>query len=286
MIDACLFGTTGIVETNGLANSFCISYGFILAALSLGAVAGFLGGLLGIGGGIVIVPVLFSLFVSNGIETTLALKMAIATSLSTIIFTSMASIKAQLPYQAINWSIVKTWTPFILFGSFCTAFVAEYFSSQVLRTAIGCFLLFAAIVMLLRWKPKPHRTLPGPFGTMMISGWIGFTSALAGIGGGNIIVPTLTWFNVPMKNTTATSSTLGLPIALFGSAGFVVSGLDVTQLPEFSFGYVYLPALVLVATMTFLCAPLGVSVAHKVPSDRLKQGFGLLLLIVAVKMLF
>lgn len=279
-LDACIVGS---------AADFCISYGFMLACLFLGAIAGFLAGLLGVGGGIVIVPVLFALLSNSGMDTALALKMTLATSLSTIIFTSMAAIKAQLPYKSIVWPIVKRWTPFILLGSFSTAFVAEYFSSEWLKTFIGCFLLFAGIVMLLRWKPSSHRAaqrnVPGPIGTILMSFGVGFISALAGIGGGNIIVPLLSWFNIPMKNTTATSSTLGLPIALFGSAGFVISGLDVAQLPEFSLGYVYLPALVLIASMTFLCAPLGVRVAHKVPSAQLKQGFGVLLLLVAVKML-
>lgn len=280
VLNSCLAGDAG---------SFCVSYGFVLASLLLGAVAGFLGGLLGVGGGIVIVPVLFHLFSysqgAQSLATALALKMAIATSLATIIFTSISAIKAQLPHQSIQWPIVKTWTPFILLGSFSTGFVAQYLSPEWLKTTIGCFLLLAGIVMLLRLQPKPNRTLPGLLGTSILSGFIGFISALAGIGGGNIIVPTLTWFNIPMKNTTATSSTLGLPIALFGSAGFVTSGYGMTELPSFSLGYVYLPALFSIAIMTFLFAPLGVSVAHKVPSARLKQIFGLLLLLVAIKML-
>ena len=267
-------------------SGFCINLSFIFVCIALGAAAGFLGGLLGIGGGIVIVPVLFSLFSASGIEATLALKMSLATSLATIIFTSLAAIRAQLKRQAIRWSIVKAWTPFILLGSFSTAFVTEYFSATLLRSFIGVFLLCAAIVMLIKWKPKPTRTLPGPIGTMITSFLAGFTSALAGIGGGNIIVPILTWFNVPMKNTAATSSTLGLPIALFGCAGFVVAGWSVGSLPTFHFGYVYLPAFALVATMTFLCAPLGVAAAHRLPSDKLKQFFGVLLLIVAVRMLW
>lgn len=277
-LDACL---------TSVSYGFCVDYSFAIACLLLGAVAGFIGGLMGVGGGIIIVPVLYGLFTTSGMELELALKMSLATSLATIIFTSAAAIRAQLKHQVIVWPIVIEWTPFILIGSFCTGFVADAFSPLWLKSFLGCFLLVASIVMLLNWSPKPTTTNspPGKLGSMIISFTTGFTSALVGIGGGNIIIPILTWFNLPIKNTTATSSALGFPIALFGSAGFALSGGTVANLPALNLGYIYLPALVLIAIMTFLFAPLGVACAHRLPANKLKQAFAILLMSVALKML-
>ena len=259
---------------------------FVISSLSLGAIAGFLGGLLGIGGGVIMVPALLALFSYSGWNEAISIKMAIATSLSAIIFTSIAAIRAQMKRNAVLWPLVKTWTPFILLGSFCSGTVASYLPSVALKGFIGCFLLLASIVMLVRWAPAPHRKLPGKMGTALASFVAGLASALAGIGGGNIIVPTLTWFNVPMKNATATSSTLGLPISVFGTAGFITAGWTVPQLPQYSLGFVYLPAVALIAIMTFIMAPVGVAVAHKISPVRLKQVFGLLLLMMSSRMLY
>ncbi|NQZ09581.1 MAG: sulfite exporter TauE/SafE family protein [Algicola sp.] len=259
---------------------------FIISCLILGAVAGFLGGLLGIGGGVIMVPVLLALFTQFGWNEALSIKMAIATSLSAIIFTSIAAIRAQIRRDAILWPLVKTWTPFILLGSFCSGTIANFLPSLMLKGFIGCFLLLAAIVMLVRWAPAPHRQLPGKVGAGITSFIAGLASALAGIGGGNIIVPTLTWFNVPMKNATATSSTLGLPISVFGAAGFITAGWGMPELPQYSLGFVYLPAVALIAVMTFVLAPVGVAVAHKISAANLKQVFGLLLLMVSGRMLY
>jgi len=258
----------------------------IVAYLGVGTVAGFLGGMLGIGGGVIMVPALFAIFSVSGWEDSLAIKMAIGTSLSAIIFTSIAAIRSQMKRGTINWSLVKIWTPFILLGSFCSGYIAYILPGEIIKGFIGGFLFLAAIVMLFRWKPAPGRQLPGYLGTSFTSFFAGMASALAGIGGGNIIVPTLTWFNVPVKNATATSSTLGLPISVFGTAGFVSAGFKMASLPEYSLGYVYLPAMALVATMTFICAPMGVAVAHKISATSLKQVFGVLLLMVSCRMLY
>jgi uncharacterized membrane protein YfcA len=257
-----------------------------MACLLLGSIAGFLGGLMGIGGGVIIVPALFSLFAYSGWADNLTLKMAIATSLSAIIFTSIAAIRAQLKHKAILWSVVKTWTPAILFGSFCSGFIASSLPTFGLKVFIGCFLFTAAVIMLLRWTPAPHRQLPAKLGSSIIGLFAGMGSALAGIGGGNIIVPTLVWFNTPMKNATATSSALGLPIAFFGAAGFISAGWSTPNLPEYSLGYAYLPAVGLIAITTFVFAPLGVAMAHKISPAKLKQIFGLLLLLVSTRMLY
>jgi uncharacterized membrane protein YfcA len=258
----------------------------IIACLALGCVAGFLGGMLGIGGGVIMVPALFAVFTLSGWTDDLAIKMAIATSLSAIIFTSIAAIRAQMKRETIVWPLVKIWTPFILLGSFCSGYIANLLPGVILKGFIGGFLLLAAIVMLFRWKPAPNRQLPGKLGTSITSFIAGLTSALAGIGGGNIIVPTLTWFNVPMKNATATSSTLGLPISVFGAGGFISAGWSIPHLPDYSLGYVYLPAMALIATMTFVFAPVGVSVAHRISAASLKQVFGILLLLVSSRMLY
>jgi len=251
----------------------------------LGAIAGLLGGALGIGGGVIIVPALVYLYATLGIAAPLDIRLAVGTSLATIVFTSTTAVYAQYRRDAIRWDIVRRWTPFVLVGSFASGYVAELLPGQVLRGFIGAFLLLAALIMLARWAPPPHRQLPGRSGTAATGLAAGLGAGLAGIGGGNIIVPLLVYFNVAIKNATATSSTLGLPIALFGALSFIGAGWRAPDLPAFSLGYVYLPAMAAIAATSTLTAPLGVRLAHFLPAGQLKQAFGLLLCLVALRML-
>ncbi len=258
---------------------------FVTACLTLGAVAGLLGGALGIGGGVIIVPALVYLYATLDIGAPLDIRLAIGTSLATIVFTSTTAVYAQYRRGAIRWDIVRRWTPFVLLGSFASGYVAELLPGVVLRGFIGAFLLLAALIMLARWTPPPHRQLPGHNGTAATGLTAGLGAGLAGIGGGNIIVPLLVYFNIAMKNATATSSALGLPIALFGALSFISAGRHTPGLPAFSLGYIYLPAMAAVAVTSTLTAPLGVKLAHCLPAGRLKQAFGLLLCLVSLRML-
>lgn len=257
----------------------------LVACAGIGAVAGFLAGLLGIGGGVVIVPALLLVFDAVGI-TEGAARLAVGTSLATIIVTSLAAARAQIRRGAVQWQIVRTWTPALLVGSLASGPIATHLPAGALPWFIGVFLLLVACIMLAQWRPAPHRTLPTGAANLLLGGTAGVVSGLAGIGGGNVIVPTLVYHNVPMQQASATSSTLGVPIALFGTLGFVLAGWSQPDLPAGSVGYVYLPAALTIAAITFLVAPLGVAVAHRSRADLLKRVFGALLLIVAGRILY
>ncbi len=257
---------------------------FILAGLCTGFLAGFLGGLLGIGGGIVIVPALMLLFELQGIEGPSA-ALAVGTSLATIVFTSASAAWAQIKRGAVRWDVVRIWTPFVLLGSFTSGFAADYSPDRVLKGFIGCFLLLVAIVMLRNWQPAAHRLLPGVAVNVLIALTVGFVSGLVGIGGGNITVPTLSYFNVKIQNAVATASTLGVPIALFGAVGYTLSGWSSPDLPTGSLGYLYLPGVIAIAAASIFTAPLGVAMTHRLPAIVIKRVFGVLLALISLRML-
>lgn len=252
---------------------------------AVGLLAGLLGGMLGIGGGVVIVPALLVLLEARGVPVTEAAPMAVATSLASIIFTSLAAARAQLRRGAVDWSIVRTWVPFLLLGSALSGPLASRFAAGWLPLFIGLFLLFAATIMFSNWRPAPHRNLPAGAGNAVLGCGAGLLSGLAGIGGGNVIVPTLSYFNVPLIRAAATSSTLGVPIALAGSAGFVWAGWQHVDLPAATLGYVHVPAATAILALSVLSAPLGVALAHSLPAARLKRLFALVLLLAGVRVL-
>ncbi len=265
---------------------------FTIACLSVGALAGFLGGMLGIGGGVVIVPALillfdrFGLFMpADGLDNTSTL-IAVGTSLATIIFTSAAAARAQIKARMVDWPIIRTWTIPLMVGSFSAGYVAALMSMPLLRTLIAAFLLFVALVMLASWKPPAQRRLPGTTASALIGGGAGLVSGIAGIGGGNVIVPTLVYLSTPVHRATATSSTLGFPVALAGTLGYISRGWAETSFSDGALGYVYLPAFAALITTTILCAPIGVRAAHKLPALTLRKLFGALLFVVALRMLY
>lgn len=258
----------------------------LLACALVGLGAGLLGGMLGIGGGVVIVPALLILFELRGISIGVAAPMAVATSLATIIFTSLSAARAQLRRGAVDWSIVRQWVPFLLLGGFASGHVASLFPAGWLPLFIGCFLLAAAGMMQANWRPAPQRTLPAGLRGGSIGFSAGLASGLAGIGGGNIIVPTLVFFNVPVLRATATSSTLGVPIAVAGTLGFVWAGWNQVGLPATTLGYVHWPAALALLTTSALSAPLGVAIAHRLPAARLKRIFALVLMLAAARVLY
>lgn len=251
-----------------------------------GIAAGIIAGTLGVGGGVIIVPSLLYLFARQGMDPALAIKLAVATSLSTIIVTSISAILAQMKRGAILWQVVRRWTPYILLGAFLSGTVASLLPAFALQAFIGCFLTYAGINMLRRWTPNPRRQLPGGVGTAGAGTFVGLVSGMAGIAGGNVIIPLLVASNVPMQNAVATSITLALPIATAGTIGFVYAGWHSLGLPAWSLGYVYLPALLGIATFTFLSVPFGVALSHRLPAPRLKRIFGLLVLLVAARILW
>ncbi len=262
---------------------------FSIACLGVGVLAGFLGGMLGIGGGVVIVPALILLFDQMGLFQRLApdnstTLIAVGTSLATIIFTSAAAARAQIRARMVEWPVVKTWTPGLMLGGFCAGYVAALLPMLWLRGLIAGFLLLIALIMLANWRPASQRNLPGPWPSSLIGAGVGLVSGIAGIGGGNLTVPTLVYFNTPVHRATATSSTLGLPIALAGTLGYVARGWSHTELGQGLLGYVYLPALAMLMLAVVASAPLGVRAAHRLPAMALRRLFALLLMLVSVRM--
>lgn len=257
----------------------------ILACSALGIVAGILAGMLGIGGGVVIVPALIMILSAQDFPPEFIVITAVATSLCTIIFTSASAARAQIKRQAVDWIIFKLWAPTVVAGSFLSGFIAARLPATVLEIGIAVFLLVISLIMLSRWVPDPSRTMPGKAGTTGLGLFSGVLSGLAGIGGGNVMVPLMIFFNVPMQRAVATSSTLGFPLAMVGTLGYVISGWGREVIP-WSLGYVYLPAVALIAIFTVLLAPLGVALSHRIPAPTLKRCFGGVLLLVAGRMLF
>lgn len=256
-----------------------------LVYLGVGAVAGLLAGLLGVGGGVVIVPALVFAFTGLGYPSQHIMHLALGTSLASIMFTSVSSFRAHHRRGAVLWNVVKTITPGILFGTYAGTYLASMLSSDFLQGFFIVFLYWVSLQMLLNIKPKPKRTLPGWPGMFGAGTTVGGLSALVGIGGGSLSVPFMTWCNVPMHTAVGTSSAIGLPIAVAGAVGYLVNGLSAQGLPAMTLGYISIPALVGVAAMSVLTAPLGARLAHALPVGRLKKIFALLLIITATRML-
>ena len=259
---------------------------FFGSCVATGAISGFLGGLLGIGGGVVIVPaliVIFDVMLLFGPQE--ATVVAVATSLACIVFTSLAAARAQLKADMVDWGIVRRWAGFLILGSFVAGSFAANLPVVLFRSLIGGFLMFVAFVMLTSWKPSAHRTIPGIGVSALLGTAGGLVSGVAGIGGGNVIVPTLIYFNTAVHRATATSSALGVPIALAGSLGYILSGWSASDTP-WLFGWVYLPAFLAIVAASVVTAPLGVRVAHRVAPLPLRRTFGLLLILVSLRMLY
>ncbi len=263
-----------------------MAYEFIVGYLLLGAFAGLMGGMLGIGGGVIIVPALILLFGWQQMPPELIPVLAVASSLGSIIVTSASAMRAQAKRNAIDWALFRQWSVLVVLGGGCSGFIASLLPALMLKRGISLFLLVVAVIMLSQWMPKPDRQLPGTIGRALLGFGSGVGSALAGIGGGNIIVPLLVFFNIPMQRAAATASALGLPIASVGSISYVLAGWGAEGLPWGSLGYVYLPATAGIAAMTFLSAPMGVALAHRLPAKVLKRVFGGVLLVVAGRMLW
>lgn len=255
------------------------------AYLLLGTAVGFFAGLLGVGGGGIMVPVLTAMFAAQGFGGMHLVHMALATSMAAIVVTSFSSLRAHNKHGAVIWSVVRAISPGIIAGTFATAFVAALIPSQPLALFFVVFMAYVALQMVLNVRPKPSRQLPGWAGLSLVGLLIGAVSALVAIGGGSLTVPFLTWCNVRMQNAIGTSAAVGLPLSLAGTMGYMVSGWDAVGLPVYTFGFIYLPAVAAIAAVSALTAPLGARVAHRLPVTALKKLFALLLVLLSTKML-
>jgi uncharacterized membrane protein YfcA len=253
----------------------------IVELAMLGLVTGFLAGLLGIGGGMLMVPFMTLILTAKGYPQNYTVKMAVATSLATICFTSLSSVRAHQKRGAVMWNVVRLLAPGILLGSLIGAQVAVALPGKVLSVLFAIFVAFSATQMFLDRKPQPSRTLPGGIGMFSMGGLIGMLSALVGAGGAFVSVPFMTWCNVKIHHAVGTSAALGFPIALAGTLGYIWAGQDLPPMPAESIGYLYLPGLIVIALASMSSAPLGARTAHGMDIRPLKKVFAFVLYILA-----
>ena len=253
--------------------------------LALGALAGTLAGLFGIGGGLVIVPVLIFSFGAQGFSADIAAHMAVGTSLATIVFTSLSSIRSHHVHGAIRWDIFRAMTLGIVFGALIGAWTASLLSGPALELIIGVFVIVVAVKMLFGFDPKPGRSVPGNKGLGVAGGVIGWASAIFGIGGGTLTVPYLSRCNIKMQHAVGISAACGLPIALAGALGNLWTGWSDPELPPHSLGFIYLPALFGIILTSVIFARVGANLAHRLNAILLKRIFAIMLVLIGLRFL-
>jgi len=254
--------------------------------LLLGAFAGFFAGLLGIGGGSVMVPILVMIYAAQHFPAGEIMHLSLGTSMAAILFTSLSSVRAHHQHGAVLWPVVWRIAPGILLGTVLGTQLASRISSTWLAIIFTVFIFFVAIQMFIGLKPGSSREMPGALGTAGVGVGIGAFSCLVAIGGGILSVPFMSWCNVRMQNAIGTSSAIGFPVALGGALGYVWNGWHVAGLPDHSLGFVYLPAVVGLVSAAVLTAPVGAGLAHRLPVKKLKRIFAGVLLLLSLRMLW
>lgn len=258
----------------------------LMACALLGCVAGFLAGLLGIGGGLVIVPALVYLLPSLGVAADNLMPVAIATSLASIVFTSASATFAHHKSNNIPWDVARQLMATIAIGALIGAYIADNLSNDILTYIFSTAVTILASYMILPIRMVKTKPLPNHWVIKSIGLATGYISSLMGIAGGAILVPTLTYFSMSIRHAIGTATVCGFVVAVFGAIGFIFTGLDHTGLPEWSVGYVYLPALLGIILTSSLFAPFGVKLAAKLPVRYLKRIFACFLILVAIRMAF
>lgn len=258
-----------------------------LVYLVLGAVAGLISGLFGLGGGVVIVPILIFAFSWLGFSPDVLTHCAIGTSLATIVITSLSSVTGHHRKAAVNWSVFFRLTPAICAGALLGGVFAAMLSGVWLQLAFGIFLCVIAAKMAMSLSATAATIeMPGLVGKSIAGTIIGFVSSLFGIGGGSLTVPFLTWVKTPMKMAVGTSAACGLPIAVSGSLSYIWQGIDHPHLPAGALGFVYIPAFLGIVLTSIPFAKVGVQLAHRLPAELLKKGFALLLLFIGLRFIW
>jgi uncharacterized membrane protein YfcA len=259
----------------------------IVELAALGLATGYAAGLLGIGGGMLLGPFITLILSARGLPADLAVKMAIATSMATIVFTSISSVRAHHKRGAVQWHIVKGLAPGIVIGSLVGSIgIFAVLKGTTLALLFAAFIGFSATQMFLDKKPKAGRSMPGTAGQIGVGAVIGLVSGLVGAGGGFISVPFMVAHNVVIIQAVATSAALGFPIAVANAVGYALGGQGVEGLPSWSLGYIWLPALAVIASCSVTTAPLGARMAHKLPVAKLKRIFAIVLYGLAAYMLW
>jgi uncharacterized membrane protein YfcA len=259
---------------------------YFLGLLATGVLGGLIAGLLGVGGGIVIVPVLFWIFTSLKFPDEILMHMAIGSSLATIIPTSIASARAHYHKGSIDIDVLKKWGFGMFFGALTGGFIGKFFGANDLKYIFGLVALLVAINMFIKNPVTIRDSLPlSKFINFFVSGIIGFTSSLMGVGAGTIGVPALVSFSMSIHKAIGTAAALGLFISVPATIGLAFSGFEVPNRPPMSIGFVNLIALFIMFPLTILFAPIGVKIAHLINQSVLKRVFGMFLIITSVKML-
>ena len=255
------------------------------AYLAIGLAVGFLAGLFGIGGGMIMVPMLVFVFTAKGFPAEHMMHLALATSMATIVFTSLSSVRAHHRHDAVDWKVARAMAPGIVAGALTATLAAGFVPTRPLAIFFTGFMFYAATQMFFEVKPKASRQLPGPVGLFGVGAGIGALSSVLAAGGAFLSIPFLSRCNVPLKRALGTAAANGFPIAAAGTAGYVLNGLRVDGLPAGSLGFVYLPALALIVLASIPTAPLGARLAHRLPVKRLRIVFALMLFAIALRML-
>lgn len=259
-----------------------IGWPLVLELLALGTVTGFMAGLLGVGGGMTMVPFMTWIVGSRGVDAGNAVKIAIATSMATILFTSVASVRAHHVRGAVRWDLLRGLAPGIVLGGLASgAGLFSVLRGQGLALFFAVFVGFSAVQMLLDRKPSPSRQMPGPWGLGAVGAAIGLVSGLVGAGGAFLSVPFMIWCNVPLRQAVGTSAALGFPIAVASTLGYLAGGWNQPPALPGALGFLYLPAVAAIAAASVTLAPLGARAAHRMPVERLRRIFALLLMALA-----
>jgi uncharacterized membrane protein YfcA len=258
---------------------------WILLFLLLGCFVGFMAGLLGVGGGGIMVPVLTSMFLFQGVPVENVVHLALGTSMASIITTSISSLRAHHLKGAVIWPVVRSMAPGIVVGTFLTTLFVSHISSIYLALFFSMFMAYVAIQMFINKMPKPGRNISSNTELLFAGSGIGAVSAIVSIGGGSLTVPYLIRQNVDIKKAIGTSAAIGLPISIAGTFGYVINGGENYSMASYTFGYVYFPAVLLISVASFFTAPYGAKLAHKLNISTLKKIFAVLLMILSIKML-
>lgn len=257
----------------------------LLIYAAAGALSGLVAGLFGLGGGVVMVPVLLFVFALQAVPEAVQMHMAVASSLAVITVTAISSARAHHRLGSVLWPVLVRMLGGIVLGALLAAWLANHLPSAVLQNVFAVFLLALAVRVGLRLEPPVGDRLPGAAGLFAAGGVIGALSALVGVGGGTLSVPFLRWCGVAMKRAVGTSAACGLPIALAGAAGFMVTGMGHPEVPAWSTGYVHWPAVLGLAATSVWFAPLGARLSHRLPAAVLERLFAALLAVVALRLL-
>lgn len=258
---------------------------WILFYLVLGALVGYMAGLLGLGGGGILVPLLSSIFLQQGIGVDKVVHVALGTSLACMLIASVASIRAHASRGAVDWQIVRGMSPGIIVGSFLTTQLAANVSSAFIALFFALFMALIAVQMFINWQPNPSLT-PTSFGRLIVAGVaVGSVSALAAVGGGFLTIAYLEYKNVDIKKAIGSSSAIGFPIAVTGTVGYMINGWHDSLSNPYVFGFINVPAFLAISIATAIVAPCGAARSHSLPEVYLKKVFAIISLILSVKML-